>query len=307
MIIGQIKYIKNNNKNIFNLPKLLIDEYKKDFEKLYKKYYLSKNDNKNKEELNEKELNQLYKILEIIDLKDLYIWSRPVLQEIFTERKKEEKKYNNTTYIGYILGTKFKEDELITKEEHEKINEILTNEINKAMKLIINDDLETKLQIDFILNERSFKFTKYFPKQQITEGFEFQYKKFFFSTKKGEHFNEFNSTLDKINVYLFNIIHNNIVSIPITYKFLEQGGRAGQTKFIIKNNKPDNDSILKKNQKKQKNSFNNSINNSNNNNINSSDSDSIFYKNMKLLILFILILMKVKKKKFLLKDIIIEN
>ena len=91
MIIGQIKYIKNNNKNIFNLPKLLIDEYKKDFEKLYKKYYLLKNDNKNKEELNKKELNQLYKILEIIDLKDLYIWSRPVLQEIFTERKKKKK------------------------------------------------------------------------------------------------------------------------------------------------------------------------------------------------------------------------
>ena len=27
----------------------------------------------------------------------------------------------------------------------------------------------------------------------------------------------------------------NIISIPISYKFLEQGGRAGQTKFIIKN------------------------------------------------------------------------
>ena len=152
MINGQIKYFKNNNKNIFNLPKLLIDEYKKDFEKLYKKYYLLKNDNKSKEELTQKELNDLYKILEITDLKDLYIWSRPVLQEIFTERKKEEKKYNNSTYIGYFLGTKFNEDELITKEEHEKISEILTNEINKAMKIIINNDLEIKLQIDFILN-----------------------------------------------------------------------------------------------------------------------------------------------------------
>ena len=90
MIIGQIKYIKNNNKNIFNLPKLLIDEYKKDFEKLYKKYYIN-NENKTKEELSPKELSQLYKILEITDLKDLYIWSRPILQEIFTEKKKKKK------------------------------------------------------------------------------------------------------------------------------------------------------------------------------------------------------------------------
>ena len=281
MIIGQIKDIKNNNKNIFSLPKLLIDEYKKDFEKLYKKYYI-KNENKTKEELSEKELNQFYKILEITDLKDLYIWTRPVLQEIFTQRKKEEKKYNNTTYIGYIIGSKFNEDELITKEEHDKINEILTNEINKAMKIIINNDLEIKLQVDFILTEGSFKFTKYFNEQKITEGFEFQYKNFFFSTKKGEHFNEFDCRLDKINVYLFNIINNNITSIPITYKFLEQGGRAGQTKFNSKKNKDkdidNNKSIFRKKiNKKIKNS---STDNSSSidNNSNNSDSDSIFYK-----------------------------
>ena len=107
------------------------------------------------------------------------------------------------------------------KKEETLIEEILTNEINKAMKIIINDDIEVKLQIDFILNEGSFKFTKYFNEQKITEGFEFQYKGFFFSTKQGESFNEFNLHLDKINVYLFNIINNNIISIPITYKFLE--------------------------------------------------------------------------------------
>ena len=278
MVSGQIKYIKNNNKNIFNIPKLLIDEYKKDFEKLYKKYYLSKNDNKKNESLNEKELNQLYKILEITDLKVLYIWSRKVLQEIFTERKKEEKKYNNSTYIGYFFGSKFNDDELITKEEHEKIDEILTNEMNKVMKLIISNDSETKLQVDFILNEGSFKFTKYFNEQKITEGFEFQYKGFFFSTKKGEHFNEYNSRLDKINVYLFNIINNNIISIPITYKFLEQGGKAGQTRYIIKNNKNENNIILKKSKNKKNNTINNNNNENNSNTTNNSDSETIFYK-----------------------------
>ena len=280
MIIGQIKYFKNNDKNVFNLPPLLIEEYKKDFEILFKKYYLLKSDNNSKkEELNEKELKQLYKILEITDLKDLYVWSRPVLQNIFTERKKEEKKYNNSTYIGLILGSNFNEDELITKEEQDKISEILTNEINKVMKLIINNDLETKLQIDFILNEGSFKFTKFFNEQKITEGFEFQYKGFYFSTKKGEHFNEFNLRLEKINVYLFNIVNNNIVSIPITYKFLEQGGRAGQTKFIKKNNKNENNPIIKRIKINKKKNSNNSIINSTNvsNNNTSSDSDSISY------------------------------
>ena len=146
------------------------------------------------------------------------------------------------------------------------------------MKIIINNDLEIKLQIDFILNEGSFKFTKYFPEQKITEGFEFQYKKFFFSTKNGEHFNEFNSSLEKINVYLFNIINKNIVSIPITYKFLEQGGREGKTKFIIKNydnnnNSNENTLSFKKNKKNKNNNIN--INNSINNN---SETDTISYK-----------------------------
>ena len=157
-------------------------------------------------------------------------------------------------------------------------------EINKAMKIIKNKDIETKLQIDFILNEGSFKFTKYFNEQKVTEGFEFQYKGFFFSTKQGESFNEYNLHLNKINVYLFNIINNNIISIPITYKFLEQGGRAGQTKFITKKNidkENNNKNIIKKNAIKNKN-INNEINNNSNNtsNINNttSDSDSIFYK-----------------------------
>jgi hypothetical protein len=288
MIVGQLKYIKDNKKNVFKLPNILIENYQKDFEELYKKYYLSKDSGKKTEELTEKELNKFIKIIEITELKVLYMWSRKVIQDIFTERKKEEKKYNNTTYIGYIFGSKFNEDELITKEEQNKINEILTNEMDKAMKLIINNDLETKLQIDFILNEGSFKFTKFFNKEKITEGFEFQYKGFFFSTKRGEHFNEFNSKLDKINVYLFNIINNNIVSIPITYKFLEQGGKAGQTKFKIKHyNENEGSLFLKKIKNKKNNSNTNTTNASNTSNTtnsnnatasNNSDSDSISYK-----------------------------
>ena len=123
MIMLQIRFIKNKNKNIFDIPKILIDEYRKDFEKLYKKYYLIYNENKKTETITQKELNQLYKILEITDIQDLYIWSSKVLEEIFTEKKMEEKKYNNSTYLGYIFGNKFNEDELITKEEKDKIKE----------------------------------------------------------------------------------------------------------------------------------------------------------------------------------------
>ena len=45
MIVKEMKYIKNNQKNIFNIPKILIEEYRKDFERLYKKYYLKYNEN----------------------------------------------------------------------------------------------------------------------------------------------------------------------------------------------------------------------------------------------------------------------
>ena len=46
MILAQIRYIKNNKDNLFNIPKELIDIYRKDFEILYKKYYLIYNENK---------------------------------------------------------------------------------------------------------------------------------------------------------------------------------------------------------------------------------------------------------------------
>ena len=145
-------------------------------------------------------MKTLYKILEITDLKDLFIWSSKVLEEIFTEKKIEEKKYNNSTYLGYIFGNKFNEEELITKEEKDKIKELLTMEINKAMKIIQNEDIETKLQIDFVLNEGSFKFTKYFNKQKITEGFEFQQKDSNFNIK------DFSFHLNKEKVFM-NIIY----------------------------------------------------------------------------------------------------
>jgi hypothetical protein len=276
MIVFQIKYIKKNNKNIFNIYKILVDEYQKTFELLYKKYYLIHNENKKTETLTDKELRQLYYIIEITDLNDLYIWSSKVLEEIFTEKKMEEKKYNNTSYLGYIFGTKFNEDELITKEEKDKIKELLTIDINKAMKIITNLDKETKLQIDFILNEGSFKFTKYFNEQKITEGFEFQYKGFFFSTRQGESFNEFNLHLDKINVYLFNMIGNRMISIPITYKHLDQGTHPAKTKIILKRKSKGYEPIIIKNNVKTSEDEGNIDNNNNSKNL--LDSESVFAK-----------------------------
>ena len=276
MILWQKRYIKNYEKNIFDIPKIIIDEHKKNFEILYKKYYLIYNENKKTETITEKELNQLYNILEVTDIKDLYIWSSKVLEEIFTTKKMEEKKYNNTSYLGYIFGTKFNEDELISKEEKDKIKELLTVDINKAMKIIKNKDRETKLQIDFILNEGAFKFTKYFSGKKITEGFEFQYKGFFFSTRQGESFNEFNLHLDKINVYLFNMIGNRMISIPITYKHLDQGTHPAKTKIILKRKSKGYEPIIIKNNVKTSEDEGN-INN-NNNSKNLLDSESVFAK-----------------------------
>ena len=55
MIVAQIRNIKNNRINIFNISKILISEYRKDFEKLYKKYYLIYNENKKTETITEEE------------------------------------------------------------------------------------------------------------------------------------------------------------------------------------------------------------------------------------------------------------
>ncbi len=234
MIIYQIKYLKGNE-NIFNIPKILQEIYMKRFQKLFMIYFKEKksNDNliSNKKEsvLSQNELNEFKKIIEIIELKDLYLWSQPVLQTIFTETKQEEKlkKIKQDAMKNIIINIEGHESSnLITQEELEKIDEILTNSIKEKTDEIIYSDKETKLFIDFELNHVNLKFSKNSinnnNNNNIIEGFGIQCKRLFFNLKLGEFFKEVNSSILDFKIYMFTLINNSYISIPITYKEINE-------------------------------------------------------------------------------------
>ena len=231
MVIKQLKFSKGNL-TIFSPSQSLLQSNQNQFSSLFKKYY------KDQEKgLNEEELNDFKYILEVTELKDLFIWSKPVLQEVFKDQKKEEKKGAQNGYFYSFFGRSINENDLITKEEEEKIEEILSTAVKEATSLIINNETETKLQVFFTLNEGSFKFSKFInaSNANITEGFGLRYRKLTFCFKKGEYFFELDSELKEFQVEMFTIINKNIISIPITFKQLNDNVKINNPVVNVSN------------------------------------------------------------------------
>ena len=126
------------------------------------------------------------------------------------------------------------EEELISKEEMEKIELILGNAIKDAQNKLISNNIETKLQIDFLLREGSFIFSKSNLKNNIltSESFAFSYSDLSFSMRKGELFSNVESQLKSFNVELQTIINKYKTTLPIT--FLEESQRNTDFVFLFK-------------------------------------------------------------------------
>ena len=232
MVIKQIQYSKGND-NVFKLNPVTALKRQNAFMPLFKKYFKDR-----AKGLNESELNEFKYILETTELKELFIWSKPVLQEIYTEKKKEEKKMAQESYFSLILGVKSSNTELLTKEEEKMIEEILTNEVNKETSLINNKEKEIKWKINFTLNEGSFDFSKKITaaNANIIEGFGFHYKHLNFSFKKGEYFLEVDGGLKEFQVEMVTQINKNIIRIPITFKELKDDMKINNPEMHINKN-----------------------------------------------------------------------
>ena len=233
MVTKQLKFSKGNL-NAFAKDANVIQKQQEQFNALFKKYY---KDQKNG--LTLREIEEFKYILEITELKDLYIWSKPVLQDIFTNQKKEEKKGAQTGYFYSFFGRTINENDLISKEEEEKIEEILSNAVNEATSLIINNDIETKLQVIFSLHEGSLKFSKYInaSNANIIEGFGLRYRMLNFCFRKGEYFLELNSDLKEFQVEMFTKINKNTITIPITFKQLNDNLKINNPIMNVKTQK----------------------------------------------------------------------
>jgi hypothetical protein len=272
MLIKQIKYSKGDESQ-FKIPNYLLSTYEKDFKEIFKIFYkhygiLSSspstsylNENENIILLGKKKYFYFKKILNLIELKEIFLWSKNVLQEIFTEKKKEEN-YLNKSYFSYFFGG-INDNDLLSKEEEEKINEILTNSINEATYEIINKDIETKFKLIFLLNEGNFKFSNFLINKNINQGFGFNYKNIYFEMKKGEYFIEINTILNEFGIFMFTVINGNNTTVPITFKKIEELKNIDEKN--INNNITNKNNKIILNKKSQKISSISSLNNNKNN------------------------------------------
>ena len=136
------------------------------------------------------------------------------------------------------------EDELISKDEMEKIELILGNAIKDAQNKLISNNIETKFQVDFLLREGAFIFSKSLLQNNLltSEAFAFMYSDLSFSLRKGESFTNLESQLKSFSVELQTVINRYKTTLPITF-LDEEEQKMKKVFWLIKfrQNGPDNE------------------------------------------------------------------
>lgn len=206
--------------NEFDIPTFILNEWKLLFPSIYKTYF------KSPKTLTDKENEMLEKIVTFVDLSELYKWVSPVLQEFDKELTKEQNKKLKTSYIGSFFGSKVKEEDLLSFEEIQTIEQIYNNAIAEMTERIIIVKSEIKLQIFFALNEGFFNFSKTLlidcssSKNQLSgnEAFCFKYRDLRFNLKKGENFTQIESMLSDFSMEMVTVINKNETILPISFK-----------------------------------------------------------------------------------------
>ena len=221
MVIKQMKYQRGES-DIFKIPIDVYTNYEYVYKQCFPKYY---ND---KESLTQDERDALVNVIECAEMKDLYLWSKPVLQGLYEERQRNKNKKSGVTAttdkIFSFFSSKIKEDKIdISEEEKCKVAEILEKVLNEEIVILSTSDIETKTKFIFQLNEGSFTFTKKIKNSinnitnTITEGFQVKYRNLYLNIRKGEYFFKFDSELQEFSIAMFTKMNNNITTIPITY------------------------------------------------------------------------------------------
>ena len=92
MVVKQIKYMKGNL-NIFQIPEKTLKNYENIFKDVFPRYFLSleKEKEKEKEKISGEDMIKLQKVVETVEMKDLYLWLKPCLQVIYEEQKHKKK------------------------------------------------------------------------------------------------------------------------------------------------------------------------------------------------------------------------
>lgn len=238
MTVLKQKFI-NGEKDVFNMPLLIKTKLESDFKKLLYKFLKSEinttenssnktettnntiegNNLDNKDLLSSTELVRFKFIVTTNELNDLYMWSVPIIESIYKERKVEINKKSKTGFMS-IFSAKPKEEELkITEDEEIKILEILDKTKKEVQQVIEKSSDMMNLRVDFKLNSGFFKFyTEYSSKDNTwSEGFKFHYKALHVSSKNGDLWSEVESQLKEFHIDMFSEVNKNITVVPITF------------------------------------------------------------------------------------------
>lgn len=236
-VIKRLKYLQGNT-NEFELNKFLVSHYRKKFYKIYKEYLKDPNS------LSNENWKLFKKILTLFDATTLYEWAIENIQEYFKENKIEENKKAKKGFLSKMFGRgPIEEDNLLTKEEEEKIKEIIDYAKKEVKNQLVYSGKETKLLIQFKLQEGSFNFfnskknssvassgnfinqlssqsgenNSTSASSETVEAFTFKYKNLSFLFKSAESFTEVEAYLMDFKIEMSTIFNKkNIKSNQIT-------------------------------------------------------------------------------------------
>ena len=221
MIVRQIKFLRGN-RNIFSIPKDVLEKYNEKFNELFEKFFKNRKTNVNYVFDEGSEESELFKeIVYNVDIKVLNSWSKTVIEKVFKNEKIEEKKYSQQSYFSYWFGygSKIDESKLLSKEEEEKLHELFHKK--ESDSTASNKD-RNDISIAFTLNKGSLNFIKknISKNSNLSEGFGFQIKSWCFTLKQNIALKRFSmeSTLEDFNAEMFTIVNKTTNHIALTFK-----------------------------------------------------------------------------------------
>ena len=245
MILKTIKFYRGN-KNIFNVPKSILDKYKDQFVNLYQQYYKKIEENPEYNFELEEDRYLFRKILTCVDINILSSWADKIIEQDFKQKKIEEKKESKKGgYFSFFFGFGgSNEEELFTEEEQKKLAEILGEGEEKKEK-DKDDLLRDDLFVEFKLAEGVFICSKNIMSKtmKINEGFEINFKGVGFTLANNESLKtvKINANLKNFKINMFTIINQTINVVPITYRYLINDVKESTFKEIFINKENEND------------------------------------------------------------------
>lgn len=213
-----IKRIKHNRGvfYVFDLPKNEVKSYEENFTRLFHIYY------NNHQDLKDENLLLFKKIIETIDMEKLYSWTLNIVKEIYKKNKIEENKKQNNGLFSKLFGIKKTDIESynLTKEEEEKIEEILKYSLDEVQANLKEEDKELKFKINFKLKSGYFKFSKNFITYNAkhSEGFQFKFANVDIGIAKSEIYTELDASLKDFLIEMVTTINENINILPISFR-----------------------------------------------------------------------------------------